>query len=225
MIPQVSHPVSPSSPEQATVGRPVLDRADAGAQTSIQVEPTGHSLRFPAPGSKVKIPYPVLQYSMAFFDAVLIIVASVVGGGLYQIIANGEFRNADQLLGGRIYRSCAVRFDRSIKRIYELHAAIAKRRLDVGRILAQWALVSLLLTLLAFLMKSGAFFSRGSILCFGPLALLLLLVCRRFSKRLVKAAVADGQVQGRRAIVLGTRDRTRCTRRGRVAGAVRFDRR
>jgi len=29
---------------------------------------------------------------------------------------------------------------------------------------------------------------------------------RRFSKRLVAAAVAEGQVQGRRAIVLGTRE-------------------
>ena len=71
--------------------------------------------------------------------------------------------------------------------------------------MAQWSLVSLLLALLAFLMKSGAVFSRGSVICFGSLALLSLLVCRRL-KRLVSAAVTDGQVQGRRAIVLGTRD-------------------
>jgi len=38
------------------------------------------------------------------------------------------------------------------------------------------------------------------------LALVLLLICRRFSRRLVARVVADGQVQGRRAILLGTRE-------------------
>jgi undecaprenyl-phosphate galactose phosphotransferase/putative colanic acid biosynthesis UDP-glucose lipid carrier transferase len=38
-------------------------------------------------------------------------------------------------------------------------------------ILWQWLLTSLLLTLLAFLLRIGAEFSRGSIICFAVLAL------------------------------------------------------
>lgn len=203
MIPQSSHSASPSSSEQAVAGRPVLDRTGAGVQAPIDVEATG---RFPASGSKVKIPYSALLYSMACFDAVLIIFASVFGGGLYQLIANGDFRNAEQLLGAGFIAAVLYVLIGQSSGFYELHAAIAKRKRDVGRILAQWTFVSLLLTLLAFLMKSGAVFSRGSIVCFASLALLLLLVSRRFSKRLIANVVSDGQVQGRRAIVLGTRE-------------------
>jgi exopolysaccharide biosynthesis polyprenyl glycosylphosphotransferase len=206
LIPQSSHQVLPSSPEPATVGRPGLDRAGAGVQASIDVEATDRSLRFRASESKVRIPYSALLYSMACFDAALIIVASVFGGGLYQAIANGEFRNAEQLLGAGFIAAVLYVLIGQSSGFYELHAAIAKRKRDVGRILAQWTFVSLLLTLLAFLMKSGAVFSRGSIICFASLALLLLLIGRRISKRLVANVVADGQVQGRRAIVLGTRD-------------------
>ena len=89
---------------------------------------------------------------------------------------------------------------------YDLRVAFSKQRRDAGRIIALWFLVSLLLAFLALLMKSGGVFSRGSIICFGTLALVLLLICRRFSRRLVARVVADGQVEGRRAILLGTRE-------------------
>lgn len=157
-------------------------------------------------GRKLKIPYSALQHLLALVDGFLIIFSSIVGGGLYQIVANGEFKNADQLLGAGIIAALLYVLIGQSSGFYDLRVAFSKRRRDVGRIVMQWSLVSLLLTLLVFLMKSGAVFSRGSIICFGSLALLLLLTCRRFSKRVIVNAVAEGQVQGRRAIVLGTRE-------------------
>lgn len=196
MIPQSSLPVSSRPSEQLVAGQ------HSSGETGIP------SQRPKARGGKpqVKIPYAALQYLLAFFDGILIVFASVAGGGLYQVIANGDFGNTEQLLGAGFIAAVLYVLIGQSSGFYELNAAIATRKRDVSRILTQWMLVSLLLTLLAFLMKSGAVFSRGSILCFASLALLLLLVCRRISKRLVANVVADGQVQGRRAIVLGTRD-------------------
>jgi Undecaprenyl-phosphate glucose phosphotransferase len=205
LIPRSSFSVFDIPSEHLGSVQPSLDFVGTAAQTSNRRESDALFQRGISE-SKFKIPYSALQYLLAVFDAALIIFASVVGGGLYQIVANGAFENAGQLLGAGFIAAVLYVLIGQSSGFYELHAAISKRKKDAGRIVAQWTLVSLLLTLLAFLMKSGAVFSRGSILCFGLLALLLLLVCRRFSKRLVAIAVSDGQVQGRRAIVLGTRD-------------------
>jgi len=186
-------------------GQPTLDVPEATSPILSRSE-LDASFRVGFASSKVKIPYSALQHLLALFDAALIIFSSIVGGGLYQIVANGEFNNLNQLLGAGIIAALLYVLVGQSSGFYDLRVAFSKRKKDAGRILAQWLLVTLLLTLLVFLMKSGAVFSRGSILCFGSLALVLLLTCRRFSKRLVAAAVAEGQVQGRRAIVLGTRE-------------------
>ena len=157
-------------------------------------------------GTSIKVPYSALQYLLAVFDATLIIIASVVGGSLYQLVANGDPNHVQELLGAGIIAALLYVLIGHSNGFYDLHVAFSKRRKDAGRIFALWSLVSLLLAGLAFLLKSGAVFSRGSIICFGSLALILLLVCRRFSRHLVATAIADGQVQGRRAILLGTRE-------------------
>jgi Undecaprenyl-phosphate glucose phosphotransferase len=203
LIPQSS--VNKGSPERTTTSGPTLDPSGAATQV-LPPMAANASLPLGQPGSKIKIPYAALQHFLAFVDASLIILASVVGGGLYQLVATGDFKNADQLLGAGIIAALLYVLIGQSGGFYDLRVAFSKRRRDAGRIFAQWSLVTLLLTLLAFLMKSGAVFSRGSILCFGSLALVLLLACRRFSKRAVAAAVTDGQVQGKRAIVLGTRE-------------------
>jgi Undecaprenyl-phosphate glucose phosphotransferase len=203
LIPRSS--VSGGSSEQLRSGPPVLDAASAGPEALNPAEPQA-SLWFGWAGPRIKVPYSALQYLLALFDATLIIFASLVGGGGYQLVANGDFNRVEPMLGaGTIAALLYVLIGQS-SGFYDLREAFSKRRRDAGRIFALWSLVSLLLTLLAFLMKSGAVFSRGSILCFGTLALMLLLMSRRFSRRLVARAVADGQVQGRRAILLGTRE-------------------
>jgi Undecaprenyl-phosphate glucose phosphotransferase len=193
------------SSERLIPRQPALDAPGAAPQELNRPEPAT-SLWFGRARPKIKVPYSALQYLLALFDATLIVFASVVGGGLYQIVANGNLDGVEPMLGaGTIAALLYVLIGHS-GGFYDLRVAFSKRRKDAGRIVALWFLVSLLLAFLAFLMKSGAVFSRGSITCFGMLALFLLLVCRRFSKRLVATAVADGQVQGRRAILLGTRE-------------------
>jgi Undecaprenyl-phosphate glucose phosphotransferase len=185
--------------------QPTLDAAGIGSNRLNPSRP-GVPVWFGWVSPRIKVPYSALQYLLAVFDATLIIFASVVGGSLYQLVANGDLDHVEALLGAGIIAALLYVLIGHSNGFYDLRVAFSKRRKDAARIFALWSLVSLLLAWLAFLMKSGAVFSRGSIICFGSLALILLLVCRRFSRRLVASAIADGQVQGRRAILLGTRE-------------------
>jgi Undecaprenyl-phosphate glucose phosphotransferase len=155
--------------------------------------------------SKIKIPHAALQHFLAFADSILIVIASIVGGETYQFVENGDFSNLEPLFGAGVIAALLYVLIGQTSGFYDFRTVFSKRW-DFGRIFAYWSLVSLLLAFFAFLMKIGPVFSRGSIVCFGLLALACLLGCRGLSKRLVASAVADGQVQGRRAILLGTRD-------------------
>jgi Undecaprenyl-phosphate glucose phosphotransferase len=152
-----------------------------------------------------KVPYAALQYVLAFTDSVFIVASSLVGGEAYQFIANNTFNQFDLFLGAGVVAALFYVLIGQSVGFYDLRAVFSKRR-DIRQIFAQWALVSLLLTLLAFLLKVGAGFSRGSIICFACLALALLFVSRSLAKRWVRDAVADGRVQGRRVVLLGSRD-------------------
>ena len=155
--------------------------------------------------SKLKIPHAALRHLLALADFALIVLASIVGGVSYQLAANGNLGDFESLSGVGVIAALLYVLIGQASGFYDFRAVFS-RRWDFARIFAYWSLVALLLALFAFLMKIGSQFSRGSIVCFGSLALVLLMGSRRFAKRLVAAAVAEGQVQGRRAILLGTRD-------------------
>ena len=133
-----------------TSNEPLSEPSGAGTQVFAGMADASLPLR--RPSSKIKVPYAALQYLVAFVDASLIILASVVGGGLYQIVANGDFANADQLLGAGIIAALLYVLIGQSGGFYDLRVAFSKGRRDAGRIFAQWSLVTLLLTLLAFLM-------------------------------------------------------------------------
>lgn len=155
--------------------------------------------------SKFKFPYAALRHVLALTDLVFIVAASLIGGGAYQFFANNTLAHSDMSLGAGIVAAVLYILIGQSVGFYDLQAVFSTKR-DIKQIVAQWALVSLLLTLLAFLMKVGAGFSRGSIICFASLALMLLFVSRSLAKRWVRDAVADGRVQGRRVVLLGSRE-------------------
>ncbi len=176
--------------------------ARSGSRSSVEAGPiVGDALgpKFKWYSLKLRFPYAFLQHCLAVADAVLIVTASLVGNGGYQFFANGSFANVEQFLGvGVIAALLCVLIGQSAS-FYDLQANFSPRR-AAGGIVARWSLVSLLLSLLAFLMKIGPSFSRGSMVCFELLALLFLLVSHRAATRFVASTVADGQVQGRRAV-------------------------
>lgn len=159
----------------------------------------------PSENSKLKFPYAALRYVLALTDSVFIVAASLIGGGAYQFLANNTLAHTDMSLGaGLVAATLYILIGQSVG-FYDLQAVFSTKR-DIKQIVAQWALVSLMLALLAFLMKVGAGFSRGSIICFATLALALLFISRSLVKRWVRDAVADGRVQGRRIVLVGSRE-------------------
>src|ERR1700687_1081417 len=155
--------------------------------------------------SKFKFPYAALRYVLALTDSALIVASSLIGDGAYQLFNNHTSDTPDLALGAGIVAAMLYVLIGQSVGFYDLQAVFLATR-DLKQIFARWALVSLLLALLAFLMKVGAGFSRGSIICFASLALVLLLVSRSLCKRWVRDAVADGQVKGRRVVLLGSRE-------------------
>lgn len=135
----------------------------------------------------------------------LILAASLVGGSGYQLAVNSSFGNVSALFGaGLIGALLYVLIAQSIG-FYSLSSLFA-RRSDLRRVVVVWSIVGLLLSLLAFLFKVGADFSRGSILCFSLLALVLLSLWRVNAKWIVANASTRGKMRGRRAVVLGQAD-------------------
>jgi Undecaprenyl-phosphate glucose phosphotransferase len=165
----------------------------------------GVGRRSASESAKFKFPYAALRYVLALTDSAFIVASSLIGSGAYQLFANHASDHFDLALGAGIVAALLYVLIGQSVGFYDLRAVFLAKR-DIKQIFAQWALVSLLLALLAFLMKVGAGFSRGSIICFAALALVLLLVSRSLAKRWVRDAVADGQVQGRRVVLLGSRE-------------------
>jgi Undecaprenyl-phosphate glucose phosphotransferase len=155
--------------------------------------------------AKFKIPHAALRFLPALADAGVIIVSSLIGSGGYQLFANQNLGFSASSLGAGIAAALLYVFIGQSVGFYDLRAVFSTQR-DIKRIFAQWMLAGLLLTLLFFLMKVGAGFSRGSIVRFAFLALMLLLISRSIMKRWVGHAVAEGRVQGRRVVVLGSRE-------------------
>jgi undecaprenyl-phosphate galactose phosphotransferase/putative colanic acid biosynthesis UDP-glucose lipid carrier transferase len=161
--------------------------------------------RPPAAGAGWKVPYPALRYVLALTDVAFIVAASLCGSRAYQLMVQGNYDRPELALGAGLVAALLYVLIGQSGGFYDLRAVFKGRR-DARQILLQWALVSLLLTCLAFLMKLGAGYSRGSMLCFATLALAMLLYSRGLAKRWVRAAVADGRVGGRPVVLLGSRD-------------------
>ena len=118
------------------------------------------------------------------------------------MVINQSIGNVRALAGAGIAAALLHGLFGQLLALYQVAAVLSFRR-NVREIVGIWATVSLLLTLLAFLMKVGADFSRGSIVCFSGLALVLVFFSRWLASHLAKFAVAGDHVQGERVILVG----------------------
>ena len=195
MLPHGSTSNGPDT--ELIVGDPTLD--------SFRGDQKNYSPAAESSYSKIKFPYAALPHFLACADGALIVCASFLGGGSYQVIANGNAGNSEPLFGAGVIAALLYVLIGQVGGLYDFRAVFSTRR-DLGQIFANWSLVCFLLAFLAFLMKVGPVFSRGSVVCFGLLALVFLIGSRRLFKSFAAHAMRDGQVQGRRAILLGTRE-------------------
>ena len=155
--------------------------------------------------SRFRLPFGAIGHASALADAVAVIVASLVGGTGYQIAVYQTAGHLGTLAGVGIVAALLQGLIGQSLALYQIRAILSFRR-NVREIVGIWIAVSLLLTSLAFLMKVGAEFSRGSIVCFCALALALVLCSRWLASRLAKFVVAADHVQGKRVILVGPQE-------------------
>lgn len=147
---------------------------------------------------------PVLRWGAAAGDAGLIVLAAMIGGRGYQYLVPSAQSDFNALLGAGLTGALLYVLIAHAFGLYRLTSLVSSGGGDLRRAAALWSIVVLLLALLAFLLRIGSEFSRGSIISFELLALVFILLFRRFVKQTASAALADDRARGRRTILMGT---------------------
>ncbi len=183
----------------------LLTNSEAGRGAALQHTGFPNTFVRGRSATKLGISVSAFRYVCAAIDALLILSASLVGGAGYQLAVNSSYGDVSALFGaGLIGALLYVLIAHSIG-FYSLSSLLA-RGSDLRRVVVLWSIVGLLLSLLAFLFKVGADFSRGSIICFSLLALALISLWRINAKWLIASASASGKMRGRRVVLLGQTD-------------------
>ena len=152
------------------------------------------------------IPYRTIGQFTATLDYALIVIASVVAGAAYHsLILQGDIPDLmPYLAAGNIVAALFV-FGATSRGIYN-PSALASARRQVRYVIVLWSLAFLSLALFLFLAKSGADFSRGTVIIFGLAGLVLLLGSHLCISATFKNALAQGTIAGDQAITIGDRD-------------------
>jgi Undecaprenyl-phosphate glucose phosphotransferase len=133
------------------------------------------------------------------------VLASLLGAEGYQLFISGAPWKLDFHIGAGVAAAMIYLLLGRSAGFYQAADLFALRR-DTTRIVWQWLLTSLSLALLAFLLRIGSEFSRGSIVCFAAVALPSLLLSRNLMKTTLAWAVRTERVQGRRVVLVGLRE-------------------
>lgn len=157
------------------------------------------------PAQRLQVPCAAVGALFALADAASIALAGLLGSGGYQHFISHAPWNLNLHIGAGITGAALYMLISRSSGFYEISTVFSARP-NKSSIVWQWFLTSLLLALLAFLLRVGPDFSRGSIICFAVLALPLLWASRSLMKQALAVAVRQGRVQGRRVVLVGLRD-------------------
>jgi undecaprenyl-phosphate galactose phosphotransferase/putative colanic acid biosynthesis UDP-glucose lipid carrier transferase len=157
-----------------------------------------HNLRLDAP--RTTFPSEAIPYVLSTADALIVLIASVVGAISYHTMSSTPLPDLDAYFALGLIGSF-IHIARQSGRSYYDFEQVAKPGVEIVEVLICWFSTVMLLAFFAFLFKIGVSFSRGSFLVFAALAPLGLLAGRRLEKSIVARAVGRGAI-GRRNVVL-----------------------
>jgi Undecaprenyl-phosphate glucose phosphotransferase len=180
------------------------DEPFPGSQTTVRLD-LGRD-RSRTSGFFRWIPYKGIGQFTGTLDYVLIVTASIVAGAAYHaLILQGDVPDLmPYLAAGNIVAALFV-FGAASRGIYSPNSLVSARR-QIRSVVLFWSLAFLSLALFLFLAKSGAAFSRGTVIIFGLSGLVLLLGSHLWISATFKNALAQGTIAGDRAITIGDRD-------------------
>jgi Undecaprenyl-phosphate glucose phosphotransferase len=136
------------------------------------------------------------------FDFLLIVISSVLSAVAYHNVALQGAPYVQQYFGlgcvsALIFTSLAA--SRELYKIQSLRYFHNQAK----KILMPWVLVVVVCTLILFLFKSGANYSRGSLVIFSVVGVSLLIGTRYFISTKLNAALWEGSLSAPRAIIIG----------------------
>ena len=162
--------------------------------------------------SRASLSADVIPYVLPALDSFIILLSCLAGGIGYHLSLGEPFE---------VLPLCAVGSLASLIYIlrmngggyYELQEC-AKPRVELREILLCWFTTGLLLTLVAFLLKISAAYSRGAFIMFFILVPIALLAARKSVKTALAQAIAQGTIGRRDTVLMGDLDEISALQRG-----------
>jgi undecaprenyl-phosphate galactose phosphotransferase/putative colanic acid biosynthesis UDP-glucose lipid carrier transferase len=178
------------------------------------VSPQTVELRERAPHDRLLasiVPYSEIGLFMAASDLMLILMASVVGGATYHILAFNKVGSLSEYLGEG--GNAGLFFVLLMNSLGSYRASILLSRGQMRAVAGGWLVAMATLVGFLFLIKSTADYSRGGLITFGALGVAFLVGWRVILAAQLRSALVEGQVNGRRVILIG--DETELARHSR----------
>jgi undecaprenyl-phosphate galactose phosphotransferase/putative colanic acid biosynthesis UDP-glucose lipid carrier transferase len=152
------------------------------------------------------IPYKAIGRFTGTLDYTLIVTASLLAGaGYHALVLGGAIPHLMPYLAAGNLVAAIFTFGFASRGHYGPSAITSVRR-QIKPIVFFWSLAFLSLALFLFLAKSGADFSRGTVIIFGLTGFVFLIGSHVWISATFKDALARGEVGGDRAITIGDRD-------------------
>jgi Undecaprenyl-phosphate glucose phosphotransferase len=143
----------------------------------------------------------VIPYILPALDTFIILLACLAGGIGYHLLIGDPFEVLPQCAVGSL-ASLIYILRMNGNGYYELQES-AKPRVELREILVCWFTTGLLLTLIAFLLKISAAYSRGAFIMFFTLVPMALLATRKATKAALAQAISRGAIGRRDTVLIG----------------------
>jgi undecaprenyl-phosphate glucose phosphotransferase len=146
-----------------------------------------------------------IPFLLPLIDVFTILLCSVAGAIAYHLVVHNPVPDLTPQFAVGLLASLLYVLQMSRTGFYELSVA-GTNRLELRNIVVHWSATALLLVLVAFLLKVGDTFSRGTFIVSFFLTPVSLLVTRKLSKIVLAEAVSTGMVGRRDTVLLGEYD-------------------
>ena len=153
--------------------------------------------------SRISFPCEAIPYLLSTADALIIVLSALISGVAYHFITDTPLPDAAAYFAVGLVASFVHIVRLGGRGYYDFDVA-CKPGVETVEVIISWFTTALMLAFIAFLLKIGVSFSRGTFLIFLVAAPFGLLVQRKFSKVLLREAVARGAIGRRNTILLGT---------------------
>ncbi|KAA2234768.1 undecaprenyl-phosphate glucose phosphotransferase [Salinarimonas soli] len=156
-----------------------------------------------SPARSVRWPFTLRQtgYLLAASDVAAILLSSLATGIGYHLLLLGHVGNVEHYLAFAAAQAGLLVPLIALRQGYGMDGLVPQRR-QLGSLALSWAGTILFLLGIGFTLKISGAFSRGAVLSFAVVGLSLATLQRHVLTRLIKNAVARGQIRGPKVVLV-----------------------